>query len=283
MKKRLIFFILFAYGLLFQPWAGAEQVQAEDYLMVDGQGHYIRADPLSRYLSIHCSYDSLKKYVETFCLTSWPNYTKYWKVQNGILYLERIENGQGEEYPLDKLFPWYEGRPLKAQWFSGIVSYRKDDSPVVTLNRDYYLEEHVIRFVEGREVERFTVNHRDRWLSYARRIMDEYYPLAGYSPDAIESSRGQLTGLLKEAFSVVTHPEESSTQYCPVIAVEFNADITDLTITEAHGKMSSYELLEDIALQTETVLDTTISNRLVIYTIREADVDVPDTAPTASR
>ena len=273
MKRTLISVCVFVCGLLLQPWAGAERTQAEDVLLVDGEEQYIRADPLNRYLSVHCPYKKLERYVNEFCLPNWPNYTKYWVLKDGILYLERIETTQGKQYPLELLIPWYEGRLLKAHWFSGIVSYRKDDSPKIMLNREYYLEENVIRFVDGKEVERFTINHRERWLTYARRIMDEYYPAAGYSPDVLKGTDGvpvRVVDFLDEAFSIVTRPKKQP-HVCPVIDVRFNADVEDFRLTEAHGGLSSYKLLEAIAMQTRTDLSVSVSNRVVIYEIHEKD------------
>lgn len=251
--------------------------------MVDGVAQFIRADPLNRYLSVHCPYKKLEKYVNEFCLPNWPNYTKYWDLKDGILYLDRIETTAGKQYPIELLIPWYEGRPIKAHWFSGIVSYRKDDSPVIMLNREYYEEESVIRFIDGKEVERFTVNHRDRWLTYARRIMDEYYPMAGYSPDFLDvpdRAPGLVGRFLDEAFAIVTRPKEKQSNVCPRIAVQFNADVEDFRMTEAHSELSSYKLLEAIAVQTRTELSVSVSNRVVIYEIHEKDAG--DIQPLAS-
>jgi hypothetical protein len=279
------FWIIF-FSMLVPLWGGAEQTHSEDYLEVDGQGHYIRADPLNRYLSSYCSMNRLEDYVNNFCIPFWPNYTRYWEVEDDQLYLVKIENSDRQQYPLELLFPQFEGGPVLANWFSGIVSYRKDDSPLIKLNREFYEEEDVIRFVNGKEVERFTINHRERWLSYARRIMDRYRPLAGFSPDIPEVSTNSpvlMNDFLAEAFAVVTHPKEKPSLYTPVIAIKFKTDLNDFKVTEALGELSSYELLERIAEETGSALNTTISNRVVTYEIRRPKTGTkpPVAAPAA--
>jgi hypothetical protein len=272
---------------LLMPLAGrAAQTHSEDYLEVDGEGHFIRADPLNRYLSSCCSMNRLEEDVDNFCVPFWPDFTRYWEIDDNKLYMVKIENSDGQQYPLELLFPQFEGQPVLANWFSGIVSYRKDDSPVIRLNREFYEEEHVIRFVNGKEVERFTTNHRERWISYARRIMDRYRPLAGFSPDIPEASTNSpvlMNDFLAEAFAVVTHPKEKPSLYTPVIAVRFEVDLNAFSVTETHGELSSYDLLESIAEETGTDLNISISNRVVTYEITEsaAETDKSVAAPAA--
>ena len=231
----------------------------------------VRADPLWRYLSTACPFEMLESYVNNFYEPNWPNLTRRWELKDTFLYLLKIENGKQEPYPLELLFPDYDGSPVRAKWFSGNVSFRLGDSPAIMLNREYYEEEQVIRFIKGREIERFVLNHRERWLSYARNIMGQYRPLAGFSPDIPEASsetEGLMAGFLNEAFAVITNPKEKPSIYCPEIWIEFQTDLDEFEVTEAHKTLSSYELLEAIAAETQSELSVSITNRLVIYTIR---------------
>lgn len=295
---------------LFLPlWVPAQQV--EDYVLIDGKTQTVRADPLYRYLSSACPEKMLDDYVANFCDPYWPNYSRYWEVRDNWLYLLKIEtNDKKVEYTLDLLFPYYDSSPIQAVWFSGVLSYRSGDSPVIQLNREYYEEEDVIQFEKGRLIDRFKINHRDRWILYARRIMDKYRPLEGLSldihseipmaatnhvPDSVggqastnhvSDAEWGMVDYLQYAFSVVTHPKEKPTIYFPVIWIQFNADLDGLELTEAHQELSSYELLETIARETDSVLDVAVSNQLVTFEIREikageTEASIPDAAAQA--
>jgi hypothetical protein len=280
MKKSL----LFASALIIALSACASTTP-EDHLVVDGEGHLIRADPLWRYLSTACPYEKLEAYVNNFYKPNWPNLTRYWELKGKFLHLLKIEDSEQKPYPLELLFSEYDGSPVRAKWFSGNVSYRLGESPIIQLNHEFYEEERVIRFVKGREVERFVINHRERWLSYARNIMDQYRPLAGFSPDIPEASSGGdglMKGFLNEAFAVVTNPKGKPALYGPLIWINFQSDLDGFEITEAHKELSSYELLESIAAEMQSELSVTITNRLVTYEIRPADLTKSELEAPAS-
>ncbi len=247
---------------------------SEDYLVVDNKGHFIRANPLNRYLSLFCKEELLDDYVNNFCVSNWPNYTRHWEIKDDRLYLVKIESNKQEQYPLDLLFPLYDGSPIDAKWFTGIMSYRWENSPIIQLNREYYEEEAVISVVKGGVDDRFKIDHRERWISYSRRLMEKYRPLA-YDipnfPSDSPGSAGRMAEFLEDAFSVVTHPAEKPSVYYPIIRIEFNADLDALQLKEAHRELSSYELLETVAEETHTTMDITISNRVVIYEIKETE------------
>jgi hypothetical protein len=278
-------------GLILPLWILAQQ--AEDVVVIDGKSHYVRADPLYRYLSNMSQRKLLDDYIDNFCEPYWPNYTRYWEIKNRLLYLVKIETDNKEvEYPLNLLFPGYDGTPVKATWYSGILSYRSGDSPVILLNREYYEEEEVVRLVNGIVHETFKMDHRDRWISYSRRLMDQYRPLGDDLPEAsaaasdseegmvvtnvVPVSKRSMVEFLEYAFSVVTHPKDKPSIYFPVIQIKFNADLEGLQLTEAHKELASSDLLKAIAKETGNVLDVTVSNRLVIYEIREDDSVEPD-------
>ena len=284
-------------------WIFAQQ--AEDYVVVDGKGHFVRADPLYRYLCNGCREDRLDEYVKKFCDPYWPDYTRYWEVKNRRLYLLKIETDNKEvEYPLASLFPSYDGSPILATWFSGILSYRSGDSPVIQLNRTYYEEEDVIQVEKGLVIKTFKIDHRERWISYSKRLMEKFRPLEGYNPDFLKDASGSDEGLvvsnnvpgsvegaegsddipvpeegmvefLEHAFSVVTHPPEKPSVYYPIIRINFNADLEALQLTEAHGELTADQLLEAIVKETQTVMDVTVSNQLVIYEIKESELEKP--------
>ena len=283
MKNLITACILITCGIALAPQAEARRVQAEDVLTVDGEQHFIRADPLYRYFQRHADPDAVEAYVENFAVPNWPNYTKYWELRDGKLYLVRIVGADGGEYPLELIYPPYKGSPILAFWYSGIVSYRKDDSPTIMLNHEYYVEERVIRFLRGVEVERLEINHRDRWLSYARRIMDEFRPLADYAP-AAETAAGttnrvSVADTLTRAYRIVTHPKDGQSPYCPLIQVRFSADVENFKLSEELRDLSCYELLETIADQTGTALNVSVSNQVVIYAIDEKAAEAPDARP----
>ena len=48
-------------SLMLPLWIFAQQ--AEDHVVVDGKGHYVRADPLYRYLCNGCREDLLDEYI----------------------------------------------------------------------------------------------------------------------------------------------------------------------------------------------------------------------------
>lgn len=276
-------------SLILPLWIFAQQ--AEDYVVIDGKGHFVRADPLYRYLNNMSQQKLLDDYVNNFCEPYWPDYTRYWEIKNGRLYLLKIETDNKEvEYPLGLLFPGYDGSPVRAVWFSGILSYRSGDSPVIQLNREYYEEEEVVRMVNGVVHERFKIDHRERWISYSKRLMEKYRPLIDYNPDSpngappgpeegmvvsnnVPGSEGGMVEFLEDAFSVVTHPPEKPSVYFPIIRIKFNADLEGLQLTKAHGELTSYTLLEAIVTETQTVLDVTVSNQLVIYEIKENELE----------
>jgi len=275
MKKSAL---LILCSLILPLWTLAEQ--SEDYLVVDGEGCFVRADPLNRYLTYFCKEDRVEEYVNNFIDPYWPDYTRYWELKDKQLYLVKIATDNKEvEYSLELLFPLYDGSPIKAKWFSGIVSSRLADSPVIQLNREFYEEESVIRFVKGVEVERFILDHRERWISYSKRLMDKHHLLAdaelefpGDSPGDSSSSDGRMVEFLKDVFSPVTHPKDKPSIYYPIIEIEFNADLDGLELKEAHRELSGYKLLETVAEETQTVLDVAISNRMVFFEIRESEV-----------
>jgi hypothetical protein len=90
-----------------------------------------------------------------------------------------------------------------------------------------------------------------------------------------------MVEFLENAFSVVTHPEEEPSVYFPIIQVEFNADLEDLQLTEAHKELTSYNLLEAIAKETQTVLGVAVSNQVVIFEIKENE-SAKSESPTPS-
>ncbi len=267
-------------SLILPLWILAQQT--EDYMVVDGEGRFVRADPLNRYLTYFCKEDRLEEYVNNFIDPYWPDYTRYWELKDKRLYLQKIETDNKEvEYSLELLFPLYDGSPVEAKWFSGNVSSRLGDSPVIQLNREFFEEESVIRFVKGVEVERFVVDHRERWISYSKRLMDKHHLL---DDDELEfpGSNGGMVEFLEDVFSPVTHPKEKPSIYYPVIDIEFNANLDDLQLTEADRELSGYKLLETVAKETHTVLDVAISNRMVFFEIRKPEqADHESQAPLA--
>ncbi len=257
-------------SLILPLWILAQQT--EDHLMVDGEGRFVRADPLNRYLTYFCKEDRVDAYVNNFIDPYWPDYTRYWELKDKRLYLVKIETDNKEvEYSLDLLFPLYDGSPIEAKWFSGNVSSRLGDSPVIQLNREFFEEESVIRFVKGVEVERFVIDHRERWISYSKRLMDKHH-LLDDDELVFPGPNGGVVEFLEDVFSPVTHPKEKPSVYYPVIDIEFNADLDDLQLTEAHRELSGYKLLETVAQETQTVLDVAISNRMVFFEIKEPEV-----------
>jgi len=275
--------------LILPLWVSAQQT--EDHLMVDGEGRFVRADPLNRYLTYFCKEDRVDAYVNNFIDPYWPDYTRYWELKDKRLYLLKIETDNKEvDYSLELLFPLYDGSPVEAKWFSGNVSSRLGDSPVIQLNREFFEEESVIRFVKGVEVERFVIDHRERWISYSKRLMDKHHLLAN-DPDSPDESlvvfpgdEGGMVEFLEDVFSPVTHPKEKPSIYYPVIDIEFNADLDDLQLTEAHRELSGYKLLETVAQETQTVLDVAISNRMVFFEIREPEAaNSKSLAPSATQ
>ncbi|MEN8255841.1 MAG: hypothetical protein ABFR33_10280 [Verrucomicrobiota bacterium] len=268
MKKSTI---LILCSLILPLWILAQQ--SEDYLMVDGEGRFVRADPLNRYLTYFCKEDRLDAYVNNFIDPYWPDYTRYWELKDKRLYLLKIETDNKEvEYPLDLLFPLYDGSPVEAKWFSGNVSSRLGDSPVIQLNREFFEEESVIRFVKGVEVERFIIDHRERWISYSKRLMDKHHLLDDEElefPGDSPSSNGGMVEFLEDVFFPVTNPKEKPSIYYPIVVIEFNADLEGLKLTEAHRELSGYKLLETVAEETQTDLNVAISNRVVIYEIKD--------------
>ncbi len=246
---------------------------SDDYLVVGGKGYFIRANPLDTFLSHSCKKEWLKEYVDNFCNPYRPEYTRYWKIEDDRLYLVKIETNGPEkiQYPLEKLFTHYEGKPMFAKWFTGTLSYQDNDSPIIHLNHDYYEEEAVIRIVKGVVVEQFKVNHRERWISYAQRLMEKDHPLANIDLDAPDKARNRPGGMnqfLDDAFAVVTHPEEKpSANYYPTIQIHLNANLDDFQLKEAYKKLSSYELLETIAKETGNKLTVSLSGTTVVYEI----------------
>lgn len=271
MKRTLIFFCSLILSLL----AHAKPLQSEDYVDFGEEGHYVRADPLNKYLTYFCAAERLEAYVNDFCVPYWPDYTRYWEIRYGRLYLVRIAaNDEDVEYPLELLFPRYDGTPILAEWFSGILSYQLGDSPVIELNREFFEEESVVRLIKGKVVERFTTNHKERWISYAKRIMDNQYPLAGIAlefPGDSPPAKGWMAEFLADVYRPITHPHEKPSIYYPLIDIEFNADLEDFKPTRDHQALTGYELLETIARETGTVLDVAVSNRLVVCSINEGE------------
>jgi uncharacterized protein YxeA len=276
MKKTLIFIL--GILLVFSMQAAA---RIGDLVMIDGEEHYVRADPLYRYLTTSTTKEMLDEYVETFCEPYDRNYTRYWEVRGRRLYLLKIEtNDKKVQYPLERLFLKYDGSPIFASWFSGIMSYRQGDSPLIQLNREYYEKEKVIRFNKGVEIERYTVNHLERWIDDSRRIMDRYRPLKNPPPLKQRDDPSYEPGtveLLENAFSPVMNPEGGPSFFMPTIVIKFNGDLDGFEITEADRELTSYRLLEKIAEKTGSTLNVTVSNRMVIYEIRENEAagDLP--------
>jgi len=278
--------ILAICGLVLPLWISAQQT--EDYLDMGDEGHFIRADPLNKYLSCFCKEDLLEKYVDTFCIPYWPDYTRYWELKDKRLYLVKIETDNQEvEYPLDLLFPQYDGSPIHAKWFSGIVSYRKGDSPAIQLNREFHEEESVVQFYKGVEIERFVTNHKDRWISYATRIMERYHPLDGTDPippGGYPADEGGMVEYLADVLSIVTNREKPSS-FNPIIQVEFTGDLDGFQLTEAHRELSCYGLLKAVAEETQAILDATVTNRVVVYRIRNREhepINDGSAAPSAT-
>ena len=246
--------------------------QSEDYLVLDNKGYFIRADPLNVYLSHACRVERVEKYVDEFCVPNWPNYTRYWEIIDNRLYLVKIENDKGEAYSFESLFYKYQGGSVWAKWFTGILSYRRNNSPIIDLNHEYYEEESVIRIVKGMVIKTFETNHKERWISYSNRLLEKQYPVAqgGQSRSRGSSkSTGWMNEFLLEAFVGVTNPEEKPSKYYPIVQIDLTANLDEFLWKEAHRELSCYELLTLIAKETETVLDITISNRVVIYEIKE--------------
>jgi len=278
--------IALAYCLVLPLLAFASPDHTDDYLVVGDRGYYIRANPLDKFLGYSCKRAWLESYVNDFCTPYWPNYTRHWKIENDQLYLVKIEtNGpEKKQYPLEKLFTHYEGKPMFAKWFTGILSYQHEDSPVIHLNHDYYEEEAVIRISKGIAVEWFKTNHRERWFSYARRLMQKGRPLADIDLDAPDESRdlpGGMNGFLDDAFAVISHPEEKPSKYYPVIRIHLNANLDDFQPGEAHKQLDNYELLEAIAKETGNKLTVSRDGTIVIYEINTPSRPL-ETAPAAT-
>jgi len=275
-----------AYCLVFPLLAFASPDHTDDYLVVGDRGYYIRANPLDKFLSYSCKRAWLESYVYDFCEPYWPNYTRHWKIENDQLFLVKIEtNGpEKKQYPLEKLFTHYEGKPMFAKWFTGILSYQYGDSPIIHLNHDYYEEEAVIRISKGIAVEWFKINHRERWISYAKRLMEKDRPLADVDLDAPDESLGLpggMNGFLDDAFAIITHPDEKPSKYYPVIRIHLNANLDGFQLKEAYKKLNCYELLETIAKETGAKLTVSISHITVIYEINDPSPP-PETAPAAT-
>ena len=266
----------FALCLILPFLAIASPDHSDDCLVVDGKAYYIRADPLDKFLGYSCKRAWLESYVKDFCEPYWPNYTRHWMIEKDQLFLVKIEtNGtEKKQYPLEKLFTHYEGKPMFAKWFTGILSFQYKESPVIHLNHDYYEEETVFRISKGIVVEQFKTNHRDRWLSYARRLMQKECPLADIdlnAPDETLDLPGGMNGFLDDAFAVISHPEEKPSKYYPVIRIHLNANLDAFQPTEAHKKLDSYELLEAIAQETGTRLSTSLDGTVVVYEINDPE------------
>ncbi len=276
--------LAFACFLMLPFLAAASPDHSDDYLVVEGKGYYIRANPLDKFLTLSCKRKWLKDYVDNFIEPYWPEYTRYWEVKDDKLYLVKIEtNGpEKKQYPLEKLFVHYDGKPVFAKWFTGIVSYRYKNSPILHLNHDYYEKESVIRFKKGVAVGRFIMNHRQRWLSYARRLMEKDRPLADLDLDDIDKEIEEAGGMkefLDAAFAVVTHPEKKvSNKYYPTIRINLNADLENFEIKPAYTNLTSYGLLETIARETDSKLKTSLDNTIVTY-----DVGTPPPPGKAKR
>lgn len=244
--------------------------QSEDYLVVDNKGYFIRADPLNVYLSHACLAERVEKYVNEFCIPHWPDYTRYWEIVDDRLYLVKIENDKKEAYSFHALFYQYQEGPVWAKWFTGILSYRKGNSPIIELNHEYYEEELVIRVVKGVVTKTFEMNHKDRWISYSNRLLEKQYPMVR-DDQSRDSSKptGWMNEFLLESFVGVTHPEEKPSKYYPIVQIDLTANLDGFQWKEDHRELSCYELLKLVARETDTILDITISNRMVIYEIRE--------------
>jgi hypothetical protein len=271
--------------LILSAWVPAQQV--EDAVYIEGEPHLVRADPLYRYLVNSCTQEMLEDYIDNFSDPYWPNITRTWIIEDGKLYLVRIETRDKKvQYPLKQLFPRYDGKPIFAEWFTGIMSYRSGDSPVIQLNREYYEEEEVIQLRKGVVVETYKVNHRERWIADSRRIMDQYRPLANpprrADPDKPPPEEGTVE-YLEYAFHRVMHPEDGPSFYLPLIVIEFNADVDDLKLTEADKQLTSYNLLQRIAENTGNVLNVAVSNRAVVYAITENLPDGSEASTALSR
>jgi hypothetical protein len=282
MKKTAALILCLAFPLL----TFASPDHTDDHLVVDGKSYYIRANPLDKFLSHSCKQAWLKTYVNDFCEPYWPNYTRYWKIEDNQLFLIKIEtNGpEKKQYPLEKLFTHYEGKPMFAKWFTGILSHQYKESPVIHLNHDYYEEEAVIRIAKGVVIEQFKTNHRDRWISYARRLMQKDCPLADVDLNALDESvnrPGGMNDFLDDAFSIINHPEEKPSKYYPVIRVHLNANLDRFRPKEAHKQLDCYELLEAIAKETQTQLKVFLDGTMVIYEINNPEPH-PKTPPPST-
>ena len=255
---------------------------SEDFLTVNGEGHYIRANPLNKYLSHFCKNERLEKYVEGFCVPNWPNYTRHWEVKNSQLYIVKVETNKGNQYSFDELFYKYDGTPVFANWYSGILSYRRGNSPKLQLNHLYYEEEMVLRISDGIVTEIFEMNHRDRWIEYSYRLLEEYFPLrhendlsAGIDAEALVTNpeaapiKRTMTEFWANAFYYTAPPKEKLSRYYPSARVVINANLDHIQFEEFYRELSSLELLKVVTQEDHLSLDMSISDSIVVYTIND--------------
>ncbi len=271
--------LLFGLTAPFQVYSADH---SEDFLNINGRGYYIRANPLNKYLSHFCKQERLEKYVNTFCIPHWPNYTRHWEIKNDQLYIVKIETNKGAQYPFTELFYKYDGAPVFANWFSGILSYRRGNSPELQLNHLYYEREMVVRISDGIVTEIFEMNHRKRWIEYSNDLLEEYFPLrpendlsAGIDaaalathPDAIPKKRTQ-TEFWANVFYYTAPIKEKKSRYYPSSRVVINANLDHIPFKESYRERSTFELLKMITQEERLSLDVNILKSVVVYTINE--------------
>ena len=255
---------------------------SEDFLNVNGEGYYIRANPLNKYLSHFCKQERLEKYVEKFCVPNWPNYTRYWEIRDDQLYIIKVETKKGVQYPFHSLFYQYDGMPVFANWFSGILSYRRGNSPKLQLNHLYYEKETVVRISNGIVTEIFETDHRQRWIEYSNRLLEEYYPLtpendlsanideaAKIDNPAAVTRKKTMTEFWADTFYYTAPPSDKISRYYPSARVEINANLDHIPFKEAYRELTSLELLKLVTREDHISLDMSISDSIVVYTINK--------------
>lgn len=95
--------------------------QAIDRIVYEGRDRPLAERPLD----FHEDADALRKRFVTQSTSNWRGHTAEWAVQNGWLYLTRINgllsvNGETREAQLSDIRPGHE--PLVASWFTGVLN-----------------------------------------------------------------------------------------------------------------------------------------------------------------
>jgi hypothetical protein len=90
--------------------------QIAESLRYRGKTNSLWVLPLESYLD---RYNNREAFAKTHRHTAcFRGYIGYWEIADNKLFLNRIETLDGEEYPLDSLFPRRQA-PIFAEWFSG--------------------------------------------------------------------------------------------------------------------------------------------------------------------